>query len=100
MSIKGIRVLVQWLGALPVAGDIETTKKMVDAINYYNKKGNNITIFPEAHIWPYYTSVRPFKESSFYYPVKLQAPVVAFFTAYSKPTGLFKKRKKLKRPYM
>ena len=94
VSIKGIRVLVQWLGAIPIASDMATTKNMVKAIEYYNKKGNNITIYPEAHIWPYYTGVRPFKNSSFLYPVKLNAPVFAFFTAYSKPTGLFKKIKK------
>ncbi len=94
VSIKGIRVLVQWFGALPVPDDLATMRNMVKAIDYYHQKGNNITIYPEAHIWPYYTGVRPFKDTSFYYPVKLSAPVVAFFTAYSKPTGLFKKIKK------
>jgi len=94
VSIKGIKTFVEWLGAMPIASDVATTRKMVKAIEYYHKKGNNITIYPEAHIWPYYTGVRPFKDSSFYYPVKLNAPVFAFFTAYSKPTGLFKKCKK------
>ncbi len=94
VSIRGIRTLVQWLGAIPIANDITTTKNMVKAIEYYNKKGQNITIYPEAHIWPYYTGVRPFNESSFFYPVKFNAPVVAFFTAYSKPAGLFKRLRK------
>ena len=69
-------------------------KKFLNTIEEKIKKGYSITIYPEAHIWPYYTGVRPFKDSSFYYPVKFDAPVVAFFTAYSKPTGLFKKLKK------
>lgn len=94
VSIKGIRVLVEWLGAIPIANDITTTKNMLKAIGHHNKKGSNITIYPEAHIWPYYTGVRPFKESSFLYPVKLNAPVFAFFTAYSEPTGIFRKIKK------
>ena len=94
VSIKGIRTFVQMLGALPVANDYITTKNMLAAVEHYYKKGDNIAIFPEAHIWKYYTGVRPFKDSSFYYPVKLNAPVVAFFTAYSKPTGLFRKLKK------
>ena len=96
VSIKGIRVFVQWLGAVPVAHDVLTTKNMLQAIEYYHKKGNNVAIYPEAHIWPYYTGVRPFKDNSFYYPVKFNAPVVAFFTAYSKPKGLFKKLRKAK----
>lgn len=94
ISIKGIKTFVQWLGAVPVASDLATTRNMVKAIEYFNKKRNNITIYPEAHIWPYYTGVRPFKSSSFLYPVKFNSPVIAFFTAYSKPTGLFKKLKK------
>ena len=94
VSIKGIRTIVQWLGAVPIAKDYESTKNMFNAIMLYNKKGNNITIYPEAHIWPYYNKVRPFKDSSFMYPVKCKAPVIAFFTAYSKPTGIFKKFKK------
>ena len=94
VSIRGIKTLVEWLGAIPISSDIKTTKNMVKAIEYYHKKGYNITIYPEAHIWPYYTGVRPFKDSSFLYPVKLNSPVIAFFTAYSKPTGLFKKLKK------
>lgn len=94
VSIKGIRTLVQWFGAIPVPNDLASMRNMVKAVEYYHKKGNNVTIYPEAHIWPYYTGVRPFKDSSFYYPVKVNAPVVAFFTAYSKPTGLFKKLKK------
>lgn len=94
VSIKGIKTLVQWLGALPIASDFETSKNMLKAIEYYNKKGNNIAIYPEAHIWPYYTGVRPFNDTSFLYPVKFNAPVFAFFTAYSKPTGIFKKLRK------
>ena len=94
VSIKGIRTLVQWFGALPVSNNLATMRSMVKAIEYYRQKGNNITIYPEAHIWPYYNGVRPFVDTSFYYPVKTYSPVVAFFTAYSKPTGLFKKFKK------
>ena len=94
VSIKGIKTIVEWLGAIPVANDIATTKNFMKAIEFYNHKGNNITIYPEAHIWPYYTGVRPFKDSSFYYPTKQNSPAVAFFTAYSKPTGIFKKLKK------
>ena len=94
VSIKGIRTLVQWLGAVPVPDDIASMRNMVKAVEYYHEKGDNITIYPEAHIWPYYTGVRPFSAASFYYPVKTNAPVFAFFTAYSQPTGIFRKLKK------
>ncbi len=89
VSIKGIKNIVQMLGGVPVPNDVSGMMKFTKAVNWYNKKGYNVTIYPEAHIWPYYTGVRPFKDTSFGYPVSLNAPVVAFFTAYSKPKGLF-----------
>ena len=69
-------------------------KHFVDAIEFYNKKGHSIAIFPEAHIWPYYNDIRPFQSKSFLYPVKLNSPVVAYCTVFSKPTGIFKRFRK------
>ena len=42
----------------------------------------SITIYPEAHIWPYYTKIRPFKDVSFKYPVQLNAPAYCFTNTY------------------
>ncbi len=86
VSIKGIKNIVQMLGAVPVPTELNGFPKFLDAIETLHKK-NNITIYPEAHIWPYYTGVRPFKDVSFKYPAKLNSPVVAFFVAYTKPKG-------------
>lgn len=93
VSIKGIKTLVQMLGALPVPTDIRGMKKFLKAVEYYHKN-NNITIYPEAHIWPYYTGVRAFSDSSFAYAVKYNAPVFAFFTAFAKPKGFLSKFRK------
>lgn len=94
VSIKWIKNVVQMLGAIPLPTDITGMKKFAEAVYYYNKKGCNITIYPEAHIWPYYSGVRDFKDSSFAYPVTTNSPVFAFYTAYSKPKGLFSKIRK------
>lgn len=94
VSIKGLRTIVEMLGAIPVPSELDGIKKFTEAIKYTHQKKCNITIYPEAHIWPYYTGVRPFKSTSFGYPVMLNAPVVAFFTAYSEPKGLFKSLRK------
>lgn len=94
VSIKGIKNIIQMLGGIPVPSGIVGIRKFNEAIEYYINHKNNITIYPEAHIWPYYTGVRPFKDSSFAYPINLEAPVIAFFTAYSKPTGMFRCFKK------
>lgn len=44
--------------------------------------GNCVVIYPEAHIWPCYTGVRPFRDSSFRYPVETGQPVFAFTVTY------------------
>jgi hypothetical protein len=53
-------------------------------------KKPGIMIFPEAHIWPYSTHIRPFGDESFVYPAELGAPVLAIATTY-RPRKIFKK---------
>lgn len=89
VSIPFIKNLVMMLGALPIPSEIMGFKMFVDAINTRCAQNACIAVFPEAHIWPYYTGVRPFHDSSFRYPVKAKAPVVAMVTTYRKRKGLF-----------
>ena len=70
------------LGNLPLPDTPEHTKMFIDAIEYHYKRGCAITIFPEAHIWPYSTRIRPFGSASFTYPAALNAPVVAACVTY------------------
>lgn len=86
VSIKGLKNITQMLGAIPTPSDMRGMRNFMNAINFYHDK-DNITIYPEAHIWPYFTKVRNFSDKSFAYPAKSDAPVVAFFTAYTKPKG-------------
>ena len=46
-----------------------------------NKK-HAITIYPEAHIWPYYTKIRPFKTVSFKYPIEFNTPAFCMTNTY------------------
>ncbi len=88
VSIKGLRSIVQMLGAVPIPTTAHGMKKFVQAVDHFHRRCN-ITIYPEAHIWPYYTGVRPFPDVSFGYAVKHNSPVFAFFTAYTAPKGIF-----------
>ena len=72
------------LGAIPVPGNREAMKHFLESVNKRIKQGYAITIYPEAHIWPYYTKIRPFKVVSFEYPVKLKTPVFCFTNTYQK----------------
>lgn len=86
VSIKGLRTLVEMFGAIPTPTTVRAMRNFNSAIEHH-RKSSNITVFPEAHIWPYYTGVRSFPDVSFTYPVRSGAPVIAFFTAYTPPKG-------------
>ena len=53
-----------------------------------------VALYPESHIWPWYTGIRPFGDSSFDYPVKDNVPCVAFTTTYRR-RKIFKNGKPL-----
>lgn len=56
-------------------------KKIEKVINDYIEY-LSIGIYPEAHIWPYYTKIRPFKSVSFKYPVTLDKPSFCITNTY------------------
>ena len=93
VSIKGLKNIIQMLGAVPVPTTMSGLARFKKIIHKFHKS-DHITIYPEAHIWPYYTGVRPFKDSSFHYPIQENAPVIAFFTAYTEPKGFLSKFRK------
>ena len=59
-------------------------KDLHDVIKERIDKNCSITIYPEAHIWPYYTKIRPFKSVSFKYPVEMKKPVFCITNTYQK----------------
>lgn len=72
------------LGALPIPDHIDQIKKLYRAIEKRIDEGGCVIIYPEAHVWPYYTKIRPFPTTSFRYPAKDSAPVFAMTTTYQK----------------
>jgi 1-acyl-sn-glycerol-3-phosphate acyltransferase len=82
VSMKGLKHLVQMLGAIPIPSNKDAMKNFLSSIEYKIKKGYSITIYPEAHIWPYYTKIRPFKDVSFKYPIKYDTPVFCMTNTY------------------
>ena len=43
-----------------------------------------VSIYPEAHLWPYYTGIRQFPETSFKFPVNENKPSFTITTTYQK----------------
>lgn len=83
VSFKGFEWFIKMSGALPVPSNISGLKNFQNAI-YERVIDHPIVIFPEAHIWPYYTKIRPFKSTSFKYPIKSCKPSFSFTTTYQK----------------
>ena len=82
ISLKGTGTLVEMLGAMPIPSNKSAMKNFLEAIKQKMNKGYAITIYPEAHIWPYYTKIRPFKDVSFKYPVQLEKPAFCITNTY------------------
>ena len=87
VSMPGLHVLVEMLGAIPIPCDMGGMKHFVKSVEDKIRRGYSVTIYPEAHIWPYYIGIRPFKSVSFQYPVKLDCPVYALTNTYHERKG-------------
>lgn len=92
VSIPVIGPITPSLGALPLPGDAVAHKNFARAIEKRYNENNGIVIYPEAHIWPFYTGIRPFGEAPFHYPVRLKAPTFCFTNTYQKRKGSDKPR--------
>lgn len=81
------------LGAIPLPDTRGAYKNFIECIDGRIAKKHAVVIYPEAHIWPYYTGIRPFPDPSFGYPCKSCTPVFSFVNTYQK-------RGKRKKPRM
>ncbi len=72
------------LGAIPLPDTREAYRNFQDCIAGRIEKHHAVVIYPEAHIWPYYTHIRPFPDGSFGYPAKDGTPVFCFVNTYQK----------------
>lgn len=84
LAISATRPWIELCGALPIPTKPSGMRRFREAITLAAKRGYGIQIYPEAHIWPYYTGIRPFGSEAFRYPVKLSAPVFCTTVTYQK----------------
>jgi 1-acyl-sn-glycerol-3-phosphate acyltransferase len=76
--------MTPYLGAIPLPDDKAAMINFHAMLSKLIKDNEPIIIYPEAHIWPYYTDIRNFKDSSFHYPVSDNSPVYCFTNTYHK----------------
>lgn len=80
-----------YLGALPLPDNMAATRNFTRVLEKRIRQNRLVVIYPEAHIWPYCTEIRPFTADSFLYPVKYDVPVYCF-------TNTYKQRKNPEKP--
>lgn len=93
VSMPFLGRITPYLGALPLPDNLAAGKNFMEALKLHIQENNNIMIYPEAHIWPFYTKIRPFPDASFKYPVQYKTPVFCF-------TNIYQKRRFSKNPRM
>lgn len=84
VSIPGIGLAARSMGAIPLPDDMAAYRNFQAAIGKRIAQKRPVAIYPEAHIWPYYTKIRPFGDASFYYPVRENVPAFCFTNTYQK----------------
>ena len=84
VNIIGIRNLVAALGAIPLGSTIKAKKNFMKVIEKRLKQNASITIYPEAHIWPFYTGIRKFIPGSMAYPCQFDVPSFTVTICYQK----------------
>lgn len=90
-SLTCILPLLNALGMIPLGQDRQQCVGQLRCVKKRIAQGHTVTVYPEAHIWPYYTGIRPFKADSFGYAVITGAPIVCM-------TNCFQKRRFFKSP--
>lgn len=84
VSVPGLGQSTKFLGAIPLPDNMAATKNFMNTIKLRVEQKSSICIYPEAHIWPYYTGIRPFPDLSFRYPVQYKKPVFCITNTYQK----------------
>ncbi len=90
LGVAGIGKFLPMIGALPITDSVKGTKELYKAVLTRIKEKKAVVIYPEAHVWPYYTKIRPFDESAFKFPYAADA------ISFSMTTTYYKKKNKKK----
>lgn len=87
LKIPGIGPMLPMIGGIPLGTNTAEKKAMNEAVDIRLKKQKKcLVIYPEAHVWPYATSIRKFPAGgkSFKYAVRNDLPVFTMTTTYHK----------------
>ena len=86
LKLPGIGKYLPMIGGIPLGTNPEEKKAMNEAVDKRLLQKKCLVIYPEAHVWPYYTGIREFPagDKSFKYAVRNNLPIFTMTTTYHK----------------
>ena len=86
LKLPGIGKFLPLIGGIPLGTNEKEKKAMNEAVDKRLAQKKCLVIYPEAHVWPYYTKIRKFPagDRSFKYAVRNNLPVFTMTTTYHK----------------
>lgn len=84
LGIPVIGKLLPHLGALPLTDSLSGLRELSAAIKEHISSGRCVVIYPEAHVWAYYTGIRPISPMSFSHPARLGNAVYCMTLTYQR----------------
>ena len=84
ISLPGTQTFMKMIGAVPLPNKIAGMRGFMEYLTRLAGQKKCIVIYPEAHIWPYYTKIRPFSSDSFRFPITYGLKTFCFTVTYQK----------------
>lgn len=84
VTLPVLKRLTPALGAMPLPSGIKSARAFLKATEQHLTNGEVITVYPEAHVWSYYTGLRPFTKGALDIAVRQGIPVFSFTRVYKK----------------
>lgn len=84
LSVPILGKILPITGALPIPDTIKQMREFKKAIKLRIEQKHVVVIFPEAHVWPYYTKIRDMQDGSFQFPLDCKAPSFTATCTYQK----------------
>lgn len=82
LGVSIIGRMLPLAGVLPIPSSFHKLREFTQAVNQQARDGHAVFIYPEAHVWPFYTKIRPFSRSAFHYPVDTSLASFCLTTTY------------------
>lgn len=84
LSIPCLRLGMQAYGVIPLGSTLKEKKDFLQCVETRLQEGKSVIVYPEAHVWPYYTGIRSFDYQPFWYLSRTKKPMFVLTNCYQK----------------